>query len=364
MLQGQVIFIQGEKLLKRTVESKKTFLVDGPASVAVVSGKVEVFGAKAGKFERIIIREGKRLPFYVKEKADFDFSLGTNGLATEVEGNTIPTSWIKLAEFLLTQKKPAVIMLIGKADSGKSSLCTYLLNKLVNGKKVAVLEGDMGQSDIGPPSTVSFAFSNKPVMQLYGLKMENAVFVGVTSPVRALAETINGLVQLKNELFKSCPDIVLVNTDGWVIGEAAVKFKVQLAEALKPTVVVSVEEKDELQPLLAHLTGTLTVKVEPSAYVSERSPDKRRLIRMRGFSKYLEDAKVRTFLLSKVIIEDKNALLAKKEEMKNLPIAFKDSFGRLLGIGVLLECNQKNIKILTPVSVKPKVIVLGQERVQ
>ena len=62
--------------MNRTVERDKTLLVDGPASVSVVSGKVEVFGFSMKNASRIVIREGKRLPFNVKETAGFDISLG------------------------------------------------------------------------------------------------------------------------------------------------------------------------------------------------------------------------------------------------------------------------------------------------
>lgn len=255
-------------------------------------------------------------------------------------------------------------MLLGKSDSGKSSLCTYLLNKLSCGKKVAILDGDMGQSDIGPPCTIAYAFSNKPVTELYQLKMENAIFLGVTSPVRALAETINALVQLKKDILENNPDFILVNTDGWVLGEAAIKHKAQMIEALKPEIVACFDEKDELKLLLANLTDTLTVKLGSSPFVNERSPDKRKTIREISYAKYLDGAKAKTFLLSKIKLENKKALLAMNGEGKNLLVGFKDSLGKFLGIGILLEVNQNKMKVLTPVSADPVVVSIGQERMQ
>ena len=77
------------------------------------------------------------------------------------------------------QKKPVVVLLLGKIDSGKSSYCTYLVNKLVNGKcRVAVLDGDLGQSDIGPSGTVGYALISKPVTELFNLKIEERFFCG------------------------------------------------------------------------------------------------------------------------------------------------------------------------------------------
>ena len=75
----------------QTVENGKTLLVDGPASVIVTSGKVEVFGSIVGGTSKVVIREGKRLPFVVEEKATLNISLGENAIVEEVDGNTIPT---------------------------------------------------------------------------------------------------------------------------------------------------------------------------------------------------------------------------------------------------------------------------------
>ena len=163
--------------MQRTVESNRTLLVDGPASVRVVSGKAEVFGYQVKHAQKIVMREGKRLPFFVLEKAEFDISLGANAGIEVVAGSTIQSSWDKPLETILrAQKKPVVVLVLGKIDSGKSSYCTYLVNKLVDGKcRVAVLDGDLGQSDIGASGTVGYAVTSKPVTELYDLKLENAL---------------------------------------------------------------------------------------------------------------------------------------------------------------------------------------------
>ncbi len=80
--------------MQQTVESNNTLLVDGPASLRVVFGKVEVFGFQVKPEARIVVREAKRLPFFVREKAVFDISLGVNASVDKVEGrSTIPESW-------------------------------------------------------------------------------------------------------------------------------------------------------------------------------------------------------------------------------------------------------------------------------
>jgi len=48
--------------MKHVVKKGTTLLVDGPASVSLLSGKIIVLGAPLHISEKLIVREGKRLP--------------------------------------------------------------------------------------------------------------------------------------------------------------------------------------------------------------------------------------------------------------------------------------------------------------
>lgn len=353
--------------MNRTVEKGKTLLVDGPASVAVVSGKTEVFGFQVRDAGKIVIREGKRLPFAVLEKADFDIFLGESASVEEVDGNTIPQSWIESADALAgLQKKPVIAMVMGKTDSGKSSFCTYLINKLVNEKqKVAVLDGDLGQSDIGPPCTVAYAFVTKPVTDLFTLKAENAFFVGFTSPSEAVDKTVRGIGLMKQEILAKAADFVVVNTDGWVEGEEAVKYKSLLAEALNPDAVFCIQQNDELAPLLAALEKFRKSMAESPLTVRQRNREKRRDLRELGYIKYLTDAKVKTWALKLLTIEeqDKAQIMQGGE---GLLLGLYDAQRKFLGIGILRKVDyvRNALKVFTSVSAKPASVAFGKVRLQ
>lgn len=350
--------------MKQTVESSRTLLVAGPASICVVSGRAEVFGYQLKQAVRTVVREGKRLPFFVLEKAVFDVSLGANASIEEAEGSTISESWSKPLEAILSvQKKPAVVLLLGKIDSGKSSYCTYLVNKLVNRKcRVAVLDGDLGQSDIGPSGTAGYAVISKPLTELYNLKFKNAFFVGVTSPIMAIAKTIEGLAALKAEILERPVDFVVVNSDGWVTGDAAVGYKTQLVKELKPDVVVGVQVEEELRPLIANLDDTPVIMVEPSSSLSQRSAEKRKSLREMTYARYMKDAKLHCYPLSQLTIEPRMALPKYQEPEKGLLVGLYGSGSKFLGIGVLREINhvRRALKVQTAVSAKPKRLVFGK----
>jgi polynucleotide 5'-hydroxyl-kinase GRC3/NOL9 len=353
--------------MKQTVEAGKTLLVNGPASVKVLSGKAEVFGYIIKETQQAIVREGKRQPFLVLEKAEFHLSLGPNAAVQEAETSTVPPSWNEpLQTITAIQKKPAIVMIVGKADSGKSSFSTYIVNKLIDGKtKVAVLDGDLGQSDIGPPCTVAYGVTNKRVTELYELKVANAFFVGVTSPIQAVTRTVEGLVTLHMEILqKGEADYVIINTDGWVEGENAVSYKLQLINQLKPDLVIGIESQDELKPLLSSIITVPTRSVESSVAVNERNPEKRTKLRELSYAKYLKDAKVHSLFSSYMEVQEKQVIPKEPGKEKGILVGLRNSRKRFMGIGILLEYNRvkRIMKVLTPVRSKPASITIGKIR--
>jgi len=410
--------------VNRAVEMGKTLLVDGPASVVVTSGKVDVFGSILADGSRIVVREGKRLPFAVEEKATFEISLGENANAEEVSGNTVPSSWIKSCEELLNfQNRPVTAIVLGNVDSGKTSFCTCLTNKLIHEKhKVAILDGDLGQSDIGPPCTVAYTFVTKPITDLFDLKAKNALFVGVTSPSVAISKVIEDLITLKREILRGDPDFVIINTDGWAEGEDAVKYKVQLVEELEPDIVFCIQQNDELMGLLNALEKFRKVVVTSPPARGQRSREKRRSLRELGYMKYLRNAKVQSFPLGWLKIEEgemlglsedqgkirqarsiyellgmnpshlaelrdricivigrrcwisadnikkvreftnKKVTVIREGEERGLLMALCNTGRRFLGIGVLHEIDyaRKTLKIFTPVSEEVSIVMVGR----
>jgi len=351
--------------LLQTVEPNKTLLVDGPASVMLAAGRAEVFGCQVKQAQRIVVREGKRLPFYVAEKATFDLSLGPNAGLNEVSGTTIPSSWgAPLESIQNTQKKPVVILVFGKGDSGKSSYCTYLVNSLVDGKcRVAVLDGDLGQSDIGSSGTVGYALISKQVPELYDLKLENAFFVGVTSPMTAMAKTIEAAAAMRAEILQRATDFVVINADGWIEGDIAVHYKAALIKKLSPDVIVGVQAAGELDELIANIDQKV-LKVEASSSLSPRTAEKRKALREMTYVRYLKDSKLQSYPINQLTIEPHDALPKEQKPEQGLLVGFYGSGTKFLGIGVLREINhaRRTLKVQTAVAAKPTRIVLGQVR--
>lgn len=357
--------------MNMTVEKNKTLIVDGPASVTLTAGTAEVFGFQIKGIKRIVVREGKRLPFTIQETASFKLSLGAEAQAKEAEGNLIPKSWEAAHMALLEiRKKPVIILVIGKADSGKTSFCTYLSNRLVSEKHtVTILDEDIGQSDIGPPCTVAYAKMGKPVTDLFKLEPTNIFFVGANSPRRSEEKTINGVITLKEEILKSqTTDFLIVNTDGWVTGEEAVQFKKKLTDTIKPDIIFCL--KGEEQPSFCAMLGDALAEfrqeiAESPVAIRERSREKRRNLRELGYAKYFENARVKVYALNHLTVEGKedNALIWQRRA-ENLLVGLYDGHSKFLGTGVLREVDyiRRALKVFTSVQQKPAMITFGKVR--
>lgn len=316
--------------MNHTVEKGKTLLVDGPASVQMVSGKVGVFGYECTDRKRIVIRQGKRLPFAVKKAATFDISLGEGSSIEKADGDTIPSSWNEaLKEVLKLRVKPLAVMVIGPVDSGKTSFCTFLINRLLSkGLRVAILDGDLGQSDVGPPCTISYAPVASPLTDLFNLRARSAFFVGCTSPNKNVGKVIEGISLLTQEISNIGLDVALLNTDGWVEGEDAVHYKCQLAEEFSPDIVICIQQKDELTPLLDVLGKFRKIVIDSPSAIRQRSREKRKSLRELGYIKYLRNSKVRSIPLRWLRIEEDELIGL---ETNRLSVRREREICRLLG---------------------------------
>ncbi len=407
--------------MKHVIDEGKTLLVDGPASVSILSGNVSVLGAPLQISEKLVVREGKRLPLWVRKRATLELMLGEGASINEVDAGTVPSSWDETAKEILSLDKPLTVMVLGGMDSGKTSFCTFLVNEAVMKKwRTSVIDADLGQSDVGPPSTVGFSFVTEPVKDLFEIDAQDAVFVGSTSPSGAINKVIEGLTQLKDKVIESGVDFLVINTDGWVEGEEATAYKVRLAKKVGSSVVIGMQRGNELTPILDALHGVKVLVLDSPQLIQPRNREKRKVLRELSYKKYLKGAKMQSFSLSwiKVIdsllgaggplhyrrLETLSNLLGKRPiyseetvatilvvlkkseavtekqikdaeehfgkkvkvmregDEEGLLVGLKDEEDLFLGIGILHEVDykRKTLKIYTPVSEKVSMLCFGQ----
>ena len=107
----------------------------------------------------------------------------------------IPEPWRQSAATIL-EDRPRVILVLGGGDVGKSSYCRFLITELLAaGHRIAVVDADVGQKDVGPPATVTLGYAAGTAQQ-WVVAPEAFYFVGSTSPAGRMLPLVLGTAQL------------------------------------------------------------------------------------------------------------------------------------------------------------------------
>ena len=343
------------------VGKNKTLFVVGPASLSLIEGKAAVLAAPLQPNQRIMVREGKAAPVYCETDSRFEVTLGKDASITEVEGNTIPVKWDDAAQKILglAENQNMVVMIVGGTDVGKTSFTIFLINKtLEKSLRVNVVDADIGQSDVGPPTTIGVLEPKKYVYDLFCETPSQIAFIGSTTPSNVqtrMVETVSNICLSSKQKF----NLTILNTDGWVDGEEAQNYKVNMAKSAGVDLAVVFQPSNESFSLTDKLreNGLSVLEVDPSPLVKKRSREERRKLRWQSYQKYMRDSTVRTIPIEKVKV-----LGLENGWKQGLVTGLYDSNMNFLGLGILKDVNptRKIIRILTPVRVRIGKIEVGQ----
>jgi len=286
-------------LTRYVIREGATLLVDGPAFVTILGGRVEILGVRLKTEGQVVVQTGRRIPISALRRSVLDVRLGDGGAVKEVETNVVPSSWMDVAEKVLGDAKPIRVMVIGGVDSGKTSFCTYLANRLASaGLKVGVIDADLGQSDVGPPTTIGLGLVDSPIVDLSKAEVVDAFLVGTTSPGRSVEQVLCGVEAMVKRAGEMKVDALIINTDGWVEGKEAAEYKRRLVEVAKPDLIVGMQREGELEDVLGGLGGWRVVQVEVPPTVKRRNRENRRLMRELSYRRYLEGARIQSYPIS------------------------------------------------------------------
>src|SRR5216117_3940715 len=244
----------------------------------------------------------------------------------------------------------------------KSSLCTFLANMCVqNGLKVGVVDADVGQADIGPPTTISSSLASEPILTLQDLRQETAFFIGDTSPSSVPDKLTRLIVRLKEKLVSSS-ELVLVNTDGWIGDLPALRFKEELLHETQPDLVLGLSRGSEIDPLL-DMVSSASIRLPSSTYARMRSREERKSARETGYRRFLlgsktmkisqENTKLRMFDRSE------QQVLRWDRKLKGFLAGLLDDHQELLGIGRIREMIDGYALVETKTTERPRFLEIG-----
>jgi polynucleotide 5'-hydroxyl-kinase GRC3/NOL9 len=242
------------------------------------------------------------------------------------------------------------IYLLGASDTGKSTFCRYLIEHSVPAGPVAYLDGDTGQSTIGPPTTAGLAiYDGDPVSPV----AEYLRFVGDVSPRGHLLPEITALKRLQEKAREYRPRLTIIDSPGYVHGDAAREYQFHQIDLLQPDHLIAIREGDELREILALFRRHPTMQVHRfpvSPLVKKRSQEWRQRYRGERFGSYFSGAFSQELPLRGIGFHGRVPGSFRQEDWHNLLIALCDPEQFVLALGIVdgIDPLKGSIRVFAP----------------
>lgn len=242
-----------------------------------------------------------------------------------------------------------VQMVIGAPDAGKSTFARYLYQKSsLSGQKTAFIDGDPGQSVLGPPTMETLIVGKIGDSGFPPREPAWRKFVGSTSPSGHLLPTVVGAGRLCEKARQAGATVIIYDTSGLVdprLGGLALKHaKIDL---LQPRRVYAIQQDKELEPLLGMLRKSQRcelVQLAPTEAVISRDMERRQIFRTEQFAAYFKEAIPQTFRWTQYGIYP-----APRFALERLvALEDRDGFTLVLGIVVAINLDRREVTLLAP----------------
>jgi polynucleotide 5'-hydroxyl-kinase GRC3/NOL9 len=307
-----------------------------------------------------VVSKFRRIPIETNEEAVFQVKVGQNGVYKQVNGSSIPPGWREAGDILRQSLGLAVIL--GDVNVGKSTLSTYLANTCFDhGIRTSIIDGDIGQADIGPPTTTSSSTVSNHILGLQDLKPEQSHFIGDTSPSGVAAKLVQSITHLKEEI-AARSEVMILNTDGWVRDEEAVSYKLQLLNSLQPNLVLGLSSNNELNPILEHHQYP-TLKLEASPFARTRTKEERKNTREEGYRRFFQNPKHLDLNLNTIKLrtfnKSRQQRIDQDSTQRGTLAGLLDGRGMLLSIGRIARIQNGIVRVTTTTEERPRIVELG-----
>lgn len=215
----------------------------------------------------------------------------------------IPGTWEQAAERIKHDTKICIVL--GKTDSGKSTLCRYLIHAwTASGLRVGYVDSDLGQSTLGLPTTVSLKIFTPPPHQHDYAHPHFMHFVGNTAPEGFLVQTLHAVKMMVNKSLQQGSPITVVDTTGFIDGPVARILKHHKIETINPRWILALQSAYEMEHLLRgyEKMGWPVMRLACSEHTVTRSQAERQRYRSEKYKAYFTSAKTVDCPTHKVVI--------------------------------------------------------------
>lgn len=270
-------------------------------------------------------------------------------------------------ERLLAQ--PGVVFLIGGIDTGKTTFGIELVRRANQaGIEAALVDADVGQSVVGPPTTVGLKLcTGMAEIDLDSVRSaDDLSFVGSITPRGHLVPLVTGTAKLTERARRGGCRLIVVDTTGHVSGLSAQTLKFAKMDLIAPDHVVAFGRGGELEPLVGiaqRFTPAEVIELPVAEQIRARPVDERASFRERQFATYFQLGtsrwRVRPTVFMPTLPPDFDLAL-----LDGLVVGMEDGKGSCVGIGVLeYDGSEDILRMVSPVSGGVRGLRLGSIRI-
>lgn len=261
----------------------------------------------------------------------------------------IPPEWERIDLSDLS----GALMVIGASDTGKSTFARYLferLQRLDRTGQVAFLDGDPGQSSLGPPTTLTVSMHLPEDSDFPMGAGVYRYFIGATSPRGHFLPMLVGSARLAQTAFTAGAHFLVLDTSGFIDAQAgALALLHAQIDLLQPVVVFALQHYQELETLLLPLRRSQRIRlkvVKSASGAQTRDMNRRRAYRQERFSRYFQKS---------VHLEANWSRLAVWPVPRfslNRLVALEDRTGFTLGLGIIVAIDRlrRSVTLQTPLA--------------
>jgi polynucleotide 5'-hydroxyl-kinase GRC3/NOL9 len=248
-----------------------------------------------------------------------------------------------------------ICLILGASDTGKTTLAAALAKHLAEHQRIGIIDADIGQSHIGPPTTVGWAIVDNPLVRaepagarqidFSKLIVGGISFVGDVTPVGHLLQLTAAIVQCVQQVSEAA-ELIIIDTPGFIRGPAATALWWAVQRILKPKLILAVQRDDELSNILVGLRALQvyleTIKSPPQ--IPTKTPQDRRRHRQSQFRNYFRDYCPYNISLSNIAVQP--GLNLRDESFINRVVGLRNENGIDVAIGIITGWQQNGAMIV------------------
>ncbi len=262
-----------------------------------------------------------------------------------------------------------VVFLLGALDTGKTTFGLELLKRAKDaGISSALVDSDIEQSTVGPPTTVGLRFTGQmEELTRETLRTADALgFVGSLNPREHLLPLVTATAKLVARARAAGCELIVVDTTGFVAGIYGQTLKFFKMDAVRPDHVVAFERGGELESLIGtaqRFTSAQVIELPAADQFASRSAEERVTFREEQFAAYFATGTSRWRVKPTVFMPTLPPEFD-LSRLDGLVVGMEDGKGSCPGIGVLeYEPSEGILRMVSPITEGVRGLRLGSSRI-